>query len=314
MPAPRCVGAVPSAALLFEALPPRLGASEEQWQDHLGQLDALRKSGLSAVNVPEVLDGAYRTVEPRAFAAALQRRLGVPALLNRVTVHHALPALQGWAAETRQSTGIRDLVLVGGESGRTRYPGVGVNDALRGLRPATERAGGSLGVVTIPHRRRPDLDEPQRLGAKQAAGARFAVSQILCDADAAIALQRDLRAATPQDQAPLSLVWSLAPVAKRRDLEFLQWLGVDLPEATRKRLLATAPDGRLAASHALNEGLARSLLAAAERDGLPAPGFCVEHVMLSNIEAAIDLVDRVRTLSRDFGGLRPTAYPVAAAW
>lgn len=286
--------------ILFEALPPQVGATQGQWQDHLGLLDPLRGAGLAAVNVPEIVNGHYQTVEPRSFAAALQRRLGVRAIVNRITVHHALPDLRSWATETRVGHAIQDLVLVGGESSSQRHPGVGVVEALEGLREDVQTGGGHLGVVTIPTRRRKDLDEPERLLRKQEAGADFAISQILCEPEAALRLQSDL-AAKSTARKPLTLFWSLAPVARPRDLEFLRWLGVDLPDGVRRDLLAAAsPAARLARSHALNLAIARRLLEGAEAADAGPIGFCVEHVMLSNIEAAVDLVHRLDGLAREF--------------
>ncbi|MHB8633937.1 MAG: hypothetical protein ACYDBQ_08245 [Thermoplasmatota archaeon] len=311
----------PRLPLLFEALPPRLDASQEQWQDHLEILDPLRRAGLWGVNVPEIEgggEGRYETVEPRSFAASLQRHLGVRAILNRITVHHTLAELQSWTTQTRMGSGIRDLVLVGGESSTAAYPGASVLDALSGLHPGVAKAGGELGVITIPTRRRPIHDEPDRLLAKQAAGATFAVSQILCESEAALRLQRDLAERARQADAPTPLVlWSLAPVARRRDLEFLAWLGVDVPEAHRQWILEPpSPAGRLERSHQANEAMARRLLEAAEAAGSPT-GFSLEHVMLSNIEAALELVERIRTLGREFSGVArpvPSDEAAATAW
>lgn len=299
--------------ILFEALPPRVDSTEEQWQDQLGLLDPLKHAGLAGVNVPEIVNGHYTTVEPRAFAAALQRRLGVRAVLDRITVHHALPALQSWATETRLGHGIHDLVLVGGETSRESYPGVQVEPALAGLGPSMRSGGGHLGVITIPTRRRQVLDEPERLARKQAAGADFAISQILCEPEAALRLQADVARFQP-DRKPLTLFWSLAPVAKKRDLEFLDWLGVEVPPAVRKELLDIGDaERRLRRSHDLNEAIARRLLEGAEEAAAGPIGFCVEHVMLSNIEAAVTLVDRVRSLTREFSTPRATFAP-AVAW
>lgn len=304
--------------VLFEALPPQVDSTEEQWQDHLDLLDPLKHAGLSGVNVPEIVNGAYTTVEPRSFAAALQRRLGVRAILNRITVHHTLPALQSWATETRVGHGIHDLVLVGGEKSTDTYPGIGVVAALRGLSPAVRKGNGHLGVITIPTRRRKGLDEPQRLLEKQAAGADFAVSQILCEPEAALRLQADLAALAadaPPGKRPPTLFWSLAPVARTRDIEFLDWLGVATPPAVRTDLLGAAtPEARLARSHEVNLGIARRLLEGAEAHGSGPIGFCVEHVMLSNIEAAVDLVDQVRVLCRDFRAPAQAAFAPATAW
>jgi 5,10-methylenetetrahydrofolate reductase len=298
--------------VLFEALPPQVGSTQEQWQDHLGLLEPLRHAGLAGVNVPEIVNGHYTTVEPRAFAAALQRRLGVRAILNRITVHHSLPELQSWATETRVGHAIHDLVLVGGESSAQRHPGVGVVEALGGLRASVQAGGGHLGVVTIPTRRRKDLDEPERLLRKQEAGADFAVSQILCEPEAALRLQADLAARGPAaGHKPLTLFWSLAPVARKRDLEFLRWLGVDLPAYVRRGLMVEAsPEARLRRSNELNLAIARRLLEGAEAGGAGAGaiGFCVEHVMLSNIEAAIDLVSQIRELTREFAESGTTPF------
>jgi 5,10-methylenetetrahydrofolate reductase len=300
--------------ILFEALPPQLHSTEEQWQDHLELLDPLRHAGLAGVNVPEIVNGHYTTVDPRSFAAALQRRLAVRAILNRITVHHPLPALLSWATETRAGHGIHDLVLVGGERSNQPYPGASVNESLQALRAPVTRSGGHLGVITIPTRRRSDLDEPERLLRKQAAGADFAISQILCEPQAAIRLQADLARAAKPGTRPLTLFWSLAPVARKRDVEFLDWLGVEVPAPVRKQLLADAePAQRLARSHAVNEAIARQLLEAAEANGAGPIGFCVEHVMLSNIDAAIDLVERVKAISRDFKSA-PAAFAPAIGW
>lgn len=315
MPQGHSIGPVQSSPLLFEALPPQVESSEAQWHSHLDRLDGLKALGLTAVNIPEIVTGDFQTVEPRAFAAALGRRLGVRTILNRVTVHHTAAALHGWLAETQVATGIRDFIFVGGERSAVRYPGVPVPTALRQAAPSISKWGGSLGVITIAHRRRPDLDEPQRLLAKQEAGASFAVSQILATSVDACRLQVDLAAAAAGRQPPLSLFWSLAPVARPRDLEFLAWLGVQVPAATKRDLLAAAtPDGRLTASHALNEQIARELLDAAEANGLPAPGFCIEHVMLNNVGAGIELVERIRAITKEYRGLRRAQSSLIQAW
>ncbi|HUR60744.1 MAG TPA: hypothetical protein VM286_00045 [Candidatus Thermoplasmatota archaeon] len=284
--------------LLFEALPPSATASPAHQEAHLQGLEGLRSRRLAAVNVPEVLDGHYRTVPTLPFAAELQRRLGVPAIVNRVTVHHGLPALRAWAEDAWLDFGIRDLVLVGGERGGLAYPGAHVEPSLADLRAGCSLRGGSLGVVTIPTRRRPVLDEPERLLRKRQAGASFAVSQILAEAEAAVRLHRDASAAL--GTRDFTIYWSLAPVARRRDVEFLEWLGVQVPPAVRKGLLESAdPAAVLARSHRLNGSLARTILEATEGHGLRS-AFCIEHVMQSNVGAAIDLVDRIADLAREF--------------
>lgn len=305
--------------LAFEALPPRRESTDAQWQHHLELLDPLRRAGLWAVNVPEIHaagDRQYQTVDSRAFASALQRHLGVRAILNRVTVHHSIPQLQAWATETRMGAGIRDLVLVGGDSSSTTYPGAQVVPALDALRTSVAAGGGTLGVVTIPTRRGGVVDEPDRLLRKAEAGAAFAISQIVCAAPAAQRLCADLaERSRVLEVRPPTVFWSLAPVGKRADLDFLRWLGVDVDEGYAGAI-AQAPTGRrLETSHAANVATANAVLEAAEAAGVPV-GLCVEHVMLSNIEAALTLVDRLRELTRSFGasGQRADAVPTSSVW
>jgi hypothetical protein len=225
----------------------------------------------------------------------------VPAILNRITVHHGLAQLQRWASQTRTHHGIKDLVLVGGETSRKTYGGVSVENGLEGLFPHSQGHGGRLGVVTIPTRRRPDLDEPERLLRKRRAGASFAISQILAGPEAAISLHDDASTRFAQEGEPFRIYWSLAPVAKPRDLDFLDWLGVKVPAAARQDLLGGSdPTSVLRRSHGLNEAWARAILEAAETRGGLEVGFCIEHVMQSNVCAAIDLVDRVAALVKEF--------------
>ncbi len=305
-------------ALLFEALPPKLEATGGEWQDHLDLLDPLKKVGLAGVNVPEIVNGHYQTVEPRGFAVALHRLLGVRPIVNRITVHHKLPELISWTTQSSHGFGIKDLVLVGGEKSTEEYPGPGVNESLRALRPQVHRSGGTLGVITIPTRRRESNDEPQRLLAKQEAGASYAISQILCEPIAAQRLQKDLAAAAKAaDKPAIPILWSLAPVSKTRDIEFLKWLGVEVPAAHGTAILGrTGNAARIEESHVRNEAIVRSILEHAETNNLVAPGFCIEHVMLSNIEAAIGLVERIRALCKEFRGVTPElpGLELATAW
>ncbi len=295
--------------LLFEALPPAADAPDEVVRNAADRLAPLH--GLAtAVNVPEVLGSVYHPMEARDFALQLQRTVGVPAVVNRVTVHHDAPALQAWLRETWR-LGVDRVVFVGGDRHTESYPGLGVGDALRlaaGDPHAPDAVPGALGAITIPTRRRPTFDEPERILRKQAAGAQYALSQILLEPDHARSLHHDLaRASHRAGVEPLPIVWSLAPVARRKDLRFLEWLGVHVPKDVRAHL-RDAPDeqARIRRSHAVNEAVLRDLLAHAEEGGSPV-GVCVEHVMQNNVDAALALLERARDVVREFRGVAVVA-------
>lgn len=281
--------------ILFEALPTR--ADGPGIETHLDELEPLKGQGLAGINVPEIINGHYHTVDPRTFALSAQRRLGVPAILNRITVHHSGDAFTQWIHET-QTLGINSLVLVGGESSSETYPGIHVREALERASPVVD-----TGVITIPTRRSSQFDEPDRLLAKQDAGASFAISQILMESQAASNLQTDLAA---HRKDALRLFWSLAPVRREKDLAFLRWLGVDVPRDVARWLQdAGSNASRARRSHDMNLAIARNLLEDAEVAGSGPIGFCIEHVMAGNIDAAVELVGGVRDVCREFQAIVP---------
>ena len=88
-----------------------------------------------------------------------------------------------------------------------------------------------LGGVAIPERHARSGDEHVRLIAKQAAGCSFFVTQVVYDVNAAKDLISDYRyecASQNLEQGCRSSSHSQS-AAPSRPLEFLQWLGVDVP-------------------------------------------------------------------------------------
>lgn len=261
-------------SLLFEAIPPPQGRPSGPL---LEKLSGLRQVPLDGVLVPEILDGEYRTADPVAFAADLGAHLGAAAFVNQITVDHTAARLQERAFFAR-GKGVQGFVLVGPSSSGHRFPGVGVEEGLRAL-----RGQGALGVVTIPGRDRPGLSEAQRLVRKRLAGADFSVSQVILDPGPASRLLEDvIEQCRRNDVAPPRIYWTLAPFGSRRDLDLLAKLGVRIPE--RAVSLVQAGDSSLQ----FNLDATHSLTEKAERCGAKV-GFCVSHLTLRNITAAVEL-------------------------
>ncbi len=270
---------------IFEALPPRADACASELRSAIEQLEPLGALGLQAINVPEIIGGAYRPMDAAEFALQLQAALGLPAIVNRVVVHHNLEANLAWQERLHQE-GIHHTMLVGGESSTMPYPGVTLPEALPVMAQAAHARGGQTGVVTIPTRRNDGpRDEPQRLLAKQNAGANFAISQILLESESPCQLLSDL---PPELTMPIA--WSLSPVVRKKDLDFLAWLGVHIPPETRHSLRQC---------NTTRQRRKQSLQLALEITDVlldhPRPaGFCIEHVTAHNIDAAIEMAAAVR--------------------
>ncbi len=152
-----------------------------------------------------------------------------------------------------------------------------------------------LGGVAIPERHTTGSQEHLRLIAKQVNGCAFFISQVVYDVNASKDLVSDyFYTALERGLPPITFVFTLSVCGSLRTLEFLQWLGVDVPKWIQNDLrnagdtLATSYDQCLRSAQELAEFCTRL--------GMPF-GFNVESV--SNRREEIDAsVQLAAALSR----------------
>jgi 5,10-methylenetetrahydrofolate reductase len=285
---------------LFETVPPaasKAGGIESLLAD-LGKIRHL----VDAINIPEIHDenrGDARTakfvprVEPRVLGEHIHREHGLEVIVNRCVVYEEDQV--GWMQETSRKHGIRGVVLVGGESSRVRYPGPSVVEAARQVRKA--KLGLTLGGISIPSR----AHEAQRVRSKAEKGLRFFTTQVLFDSNDIVWLLQRLNGVEAR------IFLSFAPVSDPRDLEFIRWLGADIPRDLDRFLLhgesGAAP---LGAESKLNESCFERSLDLSRRilmdvfDNLPPDpppiGLNIEHINRRNFAAAVKMVERLGEL------------------
>lgn len=304
---------------LFEMVPPAV-SRPNAIGDALLEAEKIHHR-VDAINLPEIHDetrGQERTakfverVEPRALGGRIRRELGLEVIVNRCVVYEA-EQLQ-WFRETADEHGINHVVLVGGESSSIQYRGPSVMEAARQVTSAGLRT--TLGGISIPSR----LHEPERVRRKAAAGLAFFTTQVLFDSNDIVWLIQKLNGVEAR------IFLSFAPVSHPRDLEFLRWLGTDIPADLDRFLLhnATPPDmtrvdrpgpeiGAFAASAASRSGVGAPAetpfdrsLDLAQRilmdvfDNLPPDpppiGINIEHINKRNFAAAVRMLDRLNEL------------------
>ncbi len=215
---------------LFEMVPPpaaKAGGIEAVLTD-VGKIRHL----VDGINIPEIHDenrSDARTakfvprVEPRILGERIHREHGLEVIVNRCVVYEEDQV--GWMQETSRSHGIRGVVLVGGESSRIRYPGPSVMETARQVRRA--KLGLTLGGISIPSR----AHEAERVRSKAEKGLRFFTTQVLFDSNDIVWLLQRLNGVEAR------IFLSFAPASHPRDLEFLRWLGADIPEDLDRFLL-----------------------------------------------------------------------------
>ncbi|HEV2178621.1 MAG TPA: hypothetical protein VGW33_15650 [Terriglobia bacterium] len=289
----------------FEVVPPPAD-KPASLDSILAELQNLR-GRVDAINLPEIHDESRSAprngrfvprLEPRVLGERIWRELETEVVVNRCVAYEADPV--PWFRETAADLGISNAVLVGGESSKIQYPGLGVVEAARQLRSAG--IAGCLGGITIPSR----LHEAERIRQKAAAGLEFFTTQVLFDPNDIVWLIQKLNGLEAR------IFLSFAPVGQARDLEFLRWLGADIPpDLDRFLMLGRRPEaGNEAAEPDGSEGAGASSfersLDLAQRilmevfDNLPPDppplGLNIEHINRRNFAPALKMLDRLGDL------------------
>lgn len=255
--------------VLFEVVPPIVGKEKERLEQHTEYLGKLfREVHIDALNLPEIQDESSKSkkgkrrspykerVEPREYARALSERFDTDFVINRVIVKLPPDEQERWLLETRREYGINKFVFVGGESPEIKYPGPSVPDGnkmakqylnrgkLRYNEGTIEPADFEIGNICIPTRHEEGITEAERMFFKYQTGTDFFTTQIIAESDSARSLLKDFSQMIADDggEAP-TIFWSFTPVSSSKDIDFLRFLGVYIPEETEKQLLDSDDPG-----------------------------------------------------------------------
>jgi hypothetical protein len=282
--------------LLFAVTPPRRAASPERAQEIAEvTLERLRPLGLDGLVLYDIDDESDRTSQERPFpflptmdpADYLARHLSacdVPTIVYRVVGKYPEADLRSWLVA--QDTD-RVLSVFVGASSQGKPVATSLAQA-RQLR-AEVRPELVLGGVAIPERHTRRGDEHLRMLEKQAGGCSFFVTQVVYDVNATKDLVSDYRyECDARGVAPVPIVFTFSVVGSTKTLEFLSWLGVDVPRWIQNELRHAADP--LAASHEQAVATALDLIAYCRRLGVPF-GLNVESVSIrrAEIERSVSL-------------------------
>jgi hypothetical protein len=212
-----------------------------------------------------------------------------PVVIYRATAKYAEDQLREWVES--QDVAKRLTVFVGASS-RDRQ----IATTLRKAQQIRSEANPDLllGAVGIPERHTRDGDEHRRLIAKQEAGCSFFVTQIVYDVNAAKNLVSDYAyECRARGLDPVPIVFTSSVCGSMKTLEFLRWLGVDVPRWVENDL-RQAHD-TLDASIEQAESILVDLMDFCRRLGCPF-GINIESVSIRRveIEASVRLAERIR--------------------
>ncbi len=285
--------------VLFALTPPRLSTEPRRVAEiAAATMERLQPLDLDGLVLYDIDDESSRNPAERPFpfsptldpADYLDRLAGwpTPVVVYRAVGKHGPDALASWLSS--QDTARVATVLVGASSSEAApaVPLPRAQELRRELAPDLV-----LGGVAIPERHRRRGDEHLRLVGKQEAGCGFFVTQVVYDVNAAKNLVSDYAyECAAAGLSPAPVVFTFSVCGSMRTLEFLRWLGVDVPRWIENDLrhstdtLATSLDQAHAA--------AVDLVAFCRRLGVPF-GINVESVSIRRveIEASVELARRL---------------------
>ena len=291
----------------YEILPPReKDGTLNSYAERISSL--LSQTHIDAINIPEVHEENARGLRPvknleraeaREFGRLLQDNVGIEAIVNRVTVHNDLDYQKSWIKETFYDYDIENLILVGGESGDIKYPGPSVNETseyiTRDLNAG--RFDFFCGGITIPSRK----IESVRLLKKGSNGIEFFTTQVLYDGKKIKKMLKYYDDVCKENNVlPRRILLSFAPVSSKKNIDFLKWLGVEIPSQTEKRLTNKKTNMSDESLEIASEIL-KSILNNNEKLGITVPiGLNVEHIMSYNFQSSINMLQELSRIYREF--------------
>lgn len=228
------------------------------------------------------------TVDPALFRVEHLQRWQTPVIVYRAVSKYQREDLQTWIAEQDPR---HTLTVMVGTVSSDAAPAVSLVDAQ--AMGADFNPDMLLGGVAIPERHSRRENEHLRLIAKQEAGCRFFVTQVVYDLNAAKNLVSDYRyECQSRGLDPVPIVFTFSVCGSMKTLEFLRWLGVDVPRWIENDLRhSTNP---LADSLEQAARTAMELIDFCRRLGVPF-GLNVESVSIrrEEIEASVNLAARL---------------------
>ncbi|WP_448248685.1 methylenetetrahydrofolate reductase [Thalassotalea agariperforans] len=175
------------------------------------------------------------THDARMYSSLLNKKSNRPVITYKSVVQSDAEAFNQWADEAWQDYGVKDVVLVGSPS-KNNEISLPLEEAYQTL--VNNQHNFFIGGVTIAERHASKGNEHARLIEKTKQGCNFFISQAIYDPQATIdKLTRYAIECQKLGLKPQRIILTFSPCGSEKTLEFIDWLGVSVPEATSLRIL-----------------------------------------------------------------------------
>ncbi len=175
------------------------------------------------------------THDPRYYSALLNEKTSKPVITYKSVGQVDASSFDQWLDDAWQDYGVRELVLVGSPSKNNKV-NLPLSDAYKAT--VVNKNNFFIGGVTIAERHAKKGNEHERLIEKHQQGCNFFISQAIYNPQETIdILTRYAIECQKRDLKPQRIILTFSPCGSEKTLNFIEWLGVSVPEATSLRIL-----------------------------------------------------------------------------
>jgi hypothetical protein len=232
---------------LIGTTPPKMGTDEAQVKTIakklLGRLHEIEYDGVviydiqdesSRTQVPRPFPFKY-TVDPCEYSQLVKELSQLDVITYKSVAQREASEFNQWLETTKTKHDLKNLVLVGSPSSNGEVK-LSLPNAYETI--AQHKDDFFLGGVTIAERHASKRNEHERLIEKTAQGCEFFISQAVYNAQATIDLITSYaRNCRQQGIEPKRIILTFTPCGGEKTLQFMEWLGISVPEATKWRML-----------------------------------------------------------------------------
>lgn len=284
--------------IVFEILPPPINWGEEKIANYSQNIvKLLKRQNVLYIGIPEVINEGRNgkrnwpfspKMDNVLFSQHLQRLYpNITPIIYKICVRQSKESFLEWVAKVFE-LGFRHVVLVGGENHHIDYPGYSVVEAARIVKSSFPEI--KIGGIAIFTRH----CEAKRLIEKMKAGIEFFFSQIIFEAANMKQIMLNLsKLCKEQELAMPKLFLSLALAAKVKDIEFMQWLGVEFPTAVSDYLSDRQIEKVENRSLEVVEVMLDEIFHFIHKEKIHL-GFNIEHLLYTNLPLSENLFNKIK--------------------
>ena len=289
--------------LFYGLTPPKLNTEEEKVINIANkQIERLTGVDIDALVLYDVQDESSRTDTPRPFpylptlapdiySNQFLKELKVPKIIYKSIGKFTHDEFRKWIS---QPNGGVDFAVFVGSPSTSHVTSLSLHDAYKIKQESNSQI--VLGGVTIPERHSKKGDEHIRVFDKMDRGCSFFISQCVYSTNNTKNFLSDYYYTSLETNRKLvPIIFTLTPCGSLKTLEFMEWLGIDIPKWLNNDLKHS--NDILSKSIEMCKNIATELIDFSKNKNIPI-GFNIESVAIrkEEIEASIELLKNIKNL------------------